>query len=220
MKSLLKYALPALAIALILPVSAAFSSSGVSGRGEAETEVEHGIVVEKKAEAEKFEFELRHNDANEVREADDDNNNSNRGQGSGTLLASATSSNRGSGSEGDDDRNVAAVKKEAALKIEAETVGASTLVKITAKVEKPATDIKEVRHALMTLLSPDKATIDKLLIVKGVENELQNKLEAKAEVKDGMGKGEIELRFPVNSTDRGMIINAIFEKLASLMMHA
>lgn len=221
MKSYLKYTLPALAIALIFPFSAALSSNGQSGRGEVEFENEHGIVVEKKADEQKFEFKLENKDANEVRDADRDNSGPNRGEGTGTVMASSvTRSSSGSGSEGDEVHDADAVKTGTELKIEAETVGASTLVKITAKVEKSAASIEDVRHALKSLLTLDKVAIDKLLMLKGTEDELQNKLEVKAEVKDGMGKGEFELRFPVHSTDRSMIINAIFEKLASLRMHA
>lgn len=217
MKSYLKYTLPALAIALILPVYAALSSQGESGRRGAEAELEHGLLVEKRAAMEKVAAEDRF---------DNEDRGQHRGanSGSGTVTAAAVMedrSNSGRGSGEDEDKELRAeAKAESELRIKAETVGTATQVKITAEVEKSASTVKEVIDALKAMLALDRTAINALLVMKNVENNLENKFESKAEIKNGQGEGEVELRFPVNSTDRTTIINAIFEKLSALKLEA
>jgi hypothetical protein len=108
------------------------------------------------------------------------------------------------------------IEREEITKVKAEIVGNATQVKVRVKFMSTATQKNALSQEILEKIKLNRTTISYLLEIEIEEEELKERLRAKAKVREGISRVKAEYRFPLNTTNRDEIIEGIYQKLSVL----
>lgn len=105
--------------------------------------------------------------------------------------------------------------------VDVTVAGNSSLAKVKIEFTSSNTDKESLLKEILNKVRLNKETVSDAIKMesegdKDQDEEVKEKLEVKAEIKDGEAKVKFEYRFVIESTDKNAVINAIVEKLQSL----
>lgn len=100
------------------------------------------------------------------------------------------------------------------IKVRAEIIGSQAEVKLKLKFSTSNIEQGAIIDEIIEKFGLDNELADAALKIEeeGEDEELREKFRVKVKVKEGIAEVKVELKFILNSTDRGAILNAIVEK--------
>ncbi len=103
---------------------------------------------------------------------------------------------------------------ESEIKVKAEIIGDKTEIKVEQEFETETTDKEALISEIIDRFSLDRETAGSLLKIEEEEEEEleEEKLKVKIEIEEGISEVKIKLKFILNATDRGAILDAIVER--------
>ena len=100
----------------------------------------------------------------------------------------------------------------AGVVVRAKIIGSQSEVKIEKKFSTTTTDRNRIIDEIIAEFALDRELVEVALETKIGEGELEEKFKVEAEVKEGVTKVEVKLRFILNTADREEILNAVVER--------
>ncbi len=103
------------------------------------------------------------------------------------------------------------------LEITADVMDTASEIRVKLEFASTATERQEIAKDILEKLSLDSEKLSAILKTEAEgDEELRERMEAEARIRDGVSRVKFELRFPLNATDRSGMVSGISERLSRL----
>ncbi len=107
-------------------------------------------------------------------------------------------------------------RAEEKLEIRADVMDTASEIRVKLEFVSTATERQKIAKEIMEKLNLSREKLSAILKTEADDDELRERMEAEARIRDGVSRVKFELRFPLNATNRSEIINGISERLSRL----